>query len=278
MPSHDAVHEVIAHFLTDFPLNQRTCKTQEYIRQYLTKRYSDEFADKITTSFFTKISRSLIEEYDHRLQAKELLRYKILDDEGERIAGMGQSWQRQLRVFQDALNALSYAEFEFLSARILQVLGCDAVWVTPASHDQGLDSFGYAPAFPQDVPQEITKQCRVVYLAQAKHNKRHAVGSRDLREFVGSVELAIHRIFSTEDEKYEDLTISPFGPCVMVLVTTEELPRTVKTIGRNAGIVVLSASDLAILFSRTNSIPKRSERKTLVAALKRLASGFPTAR
>ena len=247
----NCVHEVIAHFLTDFPFDQSVCKTQDYIYKYLSKRYTEEVVDDITAKFYKTITDRLIEEHDLRIRARELLRYRFLDDEGDRVAGIGRSWQRRLRVFQDAINDLSASEFESLSARVLAALGCAEVWVTPLSHDQGLDAFGYAPAFPQNVPAEINAQCRLVYLAQAKHYKRQAIGSRDIREFVGSVQLATHKIFSTEDQKYEDLTIKPLGPSILVFVTTEELPRTVKAMGRNAGIVVLAAQDLAILLSIT---------------------------
>jgi hypothetical protein len=270
----DAVNEVIAHFLTDFPPDQKVCKTQDYIRVYLTKHYSVEVADRITNTFYRPISNSLIEEYDQRIEARELLRYRFLDASGERVVGIGKLWQKRVRIFQDALNDLSDTEFESLSAWVLSALGCHDVWVTPLSHDQGLDSFGYAAAFSSRVPREIASQCRVVYLAQAKHYKKHTVGSRDLREFVGSVELAIHKIFSTVDQKYKDLVIKPFGPSIMVFLTTEELPRTVKTIGRNAGIVVLAAQDLAVLFSRARLVPRnRWKHRSIRSALRRSIRG-----
>jgi hypothetical protein len=274
----DAAHEVVAHFLTDFPLHQKLCKTQDYVRSYLAKRYAAEAVDGIITKFYRTISDTLIDEYDKRINERQILRYKILDADGERIAGMGRSWQKRLRVFQDALNDLSHADFEFLSAYILTLLGCQNVWITPLSHDQGLDAFGYARPFSLNVPYEISGQCRVVYLAQAKHYKRHPVGSSHLREFVGSRELAMHRIYS-EDHRYEDLIIKPFGPSIMVFVTTAEIPHTVKTMARNAGIVVLGAQDLAVLFSGMQIIhPNRWKRKMITAALKQSTRGLATAR
>ena len=166
-----------------------------------------------------------------------------------------------------------------LSARLLALLGCDEAWLTPASHDQGLDSFGYSQAFGPTTPREIRQQCRIVFLAQAKHYEKHKIGSRDLREFVGAVELAIHKIFSTVDAKYDDLTIRPFGPTVMVFLTTQELPFTVKTIGRNAGIVVLSAQDLAIALSNKRIVNKsRWTKSALIRDMRKSLRGIHSAK
>jgi len=272
------VHEVIAHFLTEFPQSQGVCKTEEYIYRFLARRYAVEVAEDYTRKYFESICKILIDEYDRRLEKKELLRYKFLDAVGERIAGIGKSWQQRLRIFQDALNEMTYREFESLSARVLAILGCTQVWTTPSSHDQGLDAFGYAGAFPDIVPLEISNQCRIVCLAQAKHYKKHKVGSRDIREFVGSVELAVHKIYSIEDKKYTDLTIRPFGPTVMVFVTTEELPRTVKIMGQKTGIVIMSAQDLAVLFSRVLIIQgNRWQRRSILAALRHSIIGIENA-
>lgn len=274
----DAVHEVISHFLTEFSPDQRVCKTEDYIFCFLARRYAKELVEDLTNKYFKTICNILIEEYDDRIASRELLRYKFIDEAGQKVSGMGQSWQKQIRIFQDALNELTDADFESLSARVLALLGCNEVWLTPLSHDQGLDAFGYAQAHPHQVPREISCQCRIVYLAQAKHYKKHKVGSRDIREFVGSRDLAMFKIFSNEDQMYKNLVIKPFGPSVMVFVTTEELPRTVKIMGKNAGIVVLSAQDLAVLFIRSRIVStKRWGRRNILAALRRSLKGLPKA-
>jgi hypothetical protein len=252
----ESVHETIAHFLTAYPHDAPLSKTEDYVRKHMAKRYSQEVVDDTIKKHYTYILSVLIDEHDRRSRDGDLLRYRFVDTQGEIVRGIGSTWAKRFRVFQDAINDLNDDEFEGLSANLLTVLGCDMVWKTPASHDQGLDAFGYAPAFTSKTPREIRSQCRIVYLAQAKHYSKHKVGSRDLREFVGSVELAVHKIFSTVDEKYVDLEIRPFGPCVMVLMTSEEIPFTVKTIGRNAGIVVLSAQDIAMTLSKGKIIKR----------------------
>src|SRR5574341_377788 len=269
------IHQVIAHFLSEFPFNQRRCKTEDYVRDYLSLRLKPEYVDDLLNKYFKAIVSILIDEYNNRVISREILRYRMIDSEGAVIEGVGPGWQKKLRIFQDALNTLSHSDFESLSARILAILGCTDVWVTPQSHDQGLDAFGYADAFPKMVPKEINSQCKIVCLAQAKHYKKDVVGSRDIREFIGSVELAIHKIYSTIDAKYIDLEIKPFGPCIMVFITTEEIPKTVKLISKNAGIFVLCAQDLAMLLLRAKILSNRNwHKRGISSALKRSIQGL----
>lgn len=275
----DIADETVAHFLTDFPCDQALCKTEDYIRKFLVRHYAPDRADETISRHYRKIVEVLIDEYDHRSGTHGLLRFKFADNEGERVQGIGKLWEREHRIVQDALNELTDQEFEALSARLLAILGCDRVWKTPASHDQGLDSFGYSYVFRSSIPREIRSQCRVVFLAQAKHYNKHKIGSRDLREFVGSKELAVHKIFSTVDEKYTDLSIKPFGPTVLVFITTQEIPRTVKLMGKHAGILVFSAQDLSIMLSKAGVINLRSNRtsKNLARAIRASLQEIPCA-
>jgi len=274
----EAVHETIAHFLTVFPHDAPVSKTEDYVRKNMSKRYTQEVVDDTIRKHLKQILSILIDEHDRRLRHRDLLRYRFIDAEGDRVRGIGSTWTRRYRIFQDAINELTDDEFESLSATLLAVLGCDTVWKTPASHDQGLDAFGYAQAFPSKTPHEVRSQCRIVYLAQAKHFSKHKVGSRDLREFVGSVELAVHKIFSTVDQKYADLEIKPFGPCIMVFTTSEEIPFTVKTIGHNAGIVVLSAQDIALTLSKARIIQRnRWTKRFLSRDMRRAIGGIQSA-
>lgn len=264
--------------MTEFLPTQKKAKTGEYIQKFLAKRYSSEVVYDTTAKYEKAIIQILMEEYGVRRETGSLLRYQFLDADGERVAGIGNTWNKQHRIFQDAINKLTDSEFETLSAKILLLLGCRESWVTPQSHDQGLDAFGYASAFPAGVPIQISDQCRIVCLAQAKHYRKHKVGSSEIREFVGARELAIHKIFSTEDQRYADLEIRPFGPSMMVFITTEELPRTVKLMGKNSGIIVLSAQDLAVIFLKARIVRVGNwSQSAIVRALKTSIRGIPTA-
>jgi hypothetical protein len=65
-----------------------------------------------------------------------------------------------------------------------------------------------------------------------------------VRGLVGSKELLITRVFSTVGERYKELRLRPFAPIAVALVTTEEIPTTVRRLADGAGIFVFASSDL----------------------------------
>ena len=228
-------------------------------------------------NYLTQITEILIDEYNERHKTKQLLRYEFLDSEGTKIKGIGRKHTPRLRMFQNALNNISDTEFEQLSASILKFMGCYDVWVTPASHDQGLDAFGYSREVEKYLPSN--SKCIIVMLAQAKHYRKTKVGTRDIREFVGSVDLAIHKIFSSVDNKYNDLVIKPFGPTILVFLTTQEIPQTVKRVAAKAGLIVFTPVDIYNIFQK-RAIMKRKKwlERNVVRELRKLARAVVTAR
>lgn len=268
----EAVDEILAHFLTDFDINCRPYLLKSYITKELEKTYSTEHVDTIVEKYYNVIQKFLMEEYDSRLKDDQLLRYEFLDAEGTRVKGIGKGSTSRLRLLQNALNSISNAEFERLSAVILKWMGCREVWATPLSHDQGLDAFGYYYGFKKYLPRRCV--CTVVMLAQAKHYRKHKVGTKDIREFVGSYDLAVHKIFSTLDAKYSQLLIKPFGPTLLVFLTTQEVPMTFKRLADKAGVVVLAAEDIYyIIIKRRFLRALKWSKSNLVRKLQELAIG-----
>jgi hypothetical protein len=173
---------------------------------------------------------------------------------------------------------LTSAEFEAFSAHILRLASCTRVWKTQETHDEGLDSFGYMPYFRMN--NEWVGGCpEVVFLAQAKHYNDTKVGSRDIREFVGSSRLAALKIYSKIDARYRDLEIKPFAPVALVFVTTQEVPRTVKHMARSAGIVVLTSDDLCPLFlSTVTTVPTPITPAWVTREIRASCQGIPKAK
>lgn len=272
----EPVDEVIAYFLTEYDVNSRPQFLKKCIELFLAKKYTAKYISLITDKFLTQITKILMEEYDERQKTKQLLRYEFLDSDGTKIKGIGQKHTAHLRVFQNALNNISDTEFEQLSAVILKSMGCYDVWVTPASHDQGLDAFGYSRELEKYLPSN--SKCIVVMLAQAKHYNKTKVGTRDIREFIGSVDLAIHEIFSSVDNKYDDLVIKPFGPTVLVFLTSQEVPQTVKRLATKAGLVVFTSVDIYNIFQKRAIMGrKRWLERNVVRELRKLARVVVTA-
>ena len=147
-----------------------------------------------------------------------------------------------------------------LAAIVLRTLGCSKVFSTPSSHDQGLDAFGYMKLV-RETPYGVTHG--LTWIAQAKHYRQTAVSTSDIRELVGSKELLVARVFSTVDQRYKELRLRFCAPTAVALITTEEIPTTVRRLAEGAGVFVFAASDLYYLL-------RPSLKKYTVAAVRAL--------
>lgn len=277
MPLPESVNEIIAHFLAEYDVESHPQLLRNYITSFLLQKYSQESTSGILDLYYETIKKILMEEHDVRVKSGQLLRYSFLDALGERIKGVGRLYKRRQRIFQNALNSISHAVFEQFSAIILKWLGCREVWVTPASHDQGVDAFGYSYEFKKYL--SARSGCTIVMLAQAKHYIETKIGTKEIREFIGAFDLAVHKIFSTVDDRYELLEIKPFGPNVLVFLTTQEVPRTVKQLATGAGILVLTAEDIYEMFEKRGFLRRtRWSQRNIQLQLERMIRDVPVAK
>ena len=240
------LNESIAHFLTVFPTRNPPRNLRQYISEILRASYTEEVVEIFLDARYDNLRDFLIIEFNERDSKGISIRYSFADDDGNVIRGIGDLAESDLITFQDGLNELSSSEFEAFSAQILRWASCTRVWKTQETHDEGLDAFGYSPYL--QINGEWIGRPEVVFLAQAKHYSDCKVGSRDIREFVGSTRLAMHRVYSKVDNRYIDLDIKPFSPVALIFITTQEVPRTVKHMARSSGLVVLTSDDLCRLF------------------------------
>lgn len=274
----DTVHEVTAFFMTQYPVDSPPTTLTGRVETLLLENYSSEFTSQFISQFLSRVQSILVDEFNNRFEKPHSLRFRLLDDSGEKIAGIGYTDQHEKIEFQNAINELSSYEFETLSAYILKVAGCADYWSTPESHDQGLDAFGYFGFFQRTSGEWFAGIPRVTLLAQAKHFKSVKVGSKDIREFIGSFELAVHKIYSTVDERYSDLNIPPFAPVGLLFITTEEVPLTVKRLGIRAGIVVLTSDDLYdLLMSGWLKRPKNLTKGWILKQIRNSIKDIPKA-
>jgi hypothetical protein len=241
-------NEVIAYFMTCYPVDAPRRLFVDEVQTFLTQKYSAEHISKFTSGFIMRTHNQLVAEFNDRFGTEHALRYRFPDDDASQICGIGEHIISERIEFQDAINALTPAEFEALSANVLTLFGCDEVWKTPNSHDQGIDSFGYFCLVNSKKSIWQGYSPCMAFLAQAKHYSQCKVGSADIREFIGAFELARKRIYSSISDKYPELSLPHYSPVALIFLTTEEVPRTVKLMSRRAGIIVLSSDDICDLF------------------------------
>jgi Restriction endonuclease len=147
--------------------------------------------------------------------------------------------RRNIIKLREGLRGLSDRAFELCCARILSELGARDTVATQFSGDEGIDFYGRLRLeeflHSADLEPTIQTQLTVWMVGQAKHYQRVRVSTPDIRELVGSVELARSRAFgSLGDMKYPDLRMRLCDPIFRLFLTTGEISQH--------GWVLLSAS------------------------------------
>ena len=253
----------LSHFLCRFDPKSKKRLTKEVIREVAMEIYSADKVNEFVDYHLAKFQTTLVEEFNQRLADKRPLRFQIADDAGvgRIVAGYPQRKLAKEIRFQNSLHRMAPADFEKLAAIILRVLGCKDVFSTPSSHDQGVDAFGYQ-ILVRPTPYGVTHD--LTWIAQAKHYKATQVTTGDVRELVGSKELLVAKVFSTVDERYKELRLRSYAPTAVALITTEEIPATVRRLAQGAGVFVFASSDLFYLLGPA------LKKKYTVAALRAL--------
>lgn len=244
----EEINEVFAYFMTEYAIDSPPALLADKVQEILERNLRPERAEELTRKFLINIQRKLVDEFNERFGCQSSLRFQIIDTDGDKIAGIGDLAETEKIEFQDAINRLSHSEFEGLSALVLEEAGCTFLRRTPESHDQGIDAFGYMGILGADTDLHLINTPRITFLAQAKHYSKCKIGSKDVREFVGTYTLALHKIYSTVDNRYEELDFAPLSPVCLIFVTSEEIPSTVKRMAERSGMIALSSDDLFRIF------------------------------
>jgi hypothetical protein len=262
----------LSHFLSEFDPKSKKRKTRDVVREVALLCYSPEKVNEFLDLSLAAFQTTLVEEFNARYADHRPLRFQIADSAavGELVEGYRPAKLAKEIRFQNALHATTPNEFEKLSAIILKVLGCKDVFFTPSSHDQGVDAFGY-----QDLvaPTPYGTTHRLTWIAQAKHYLSSHVTTADVRELVGSKELLIAKVFSTVDERYKELRLRHYAPTAIALITTEEIPSTVRRLAEGAGVFVFASSDLFHLLSPRL---KQNSAASIRALIKKEGKTIPT--
>jgi hypothetical protein len=261
----------LSHFLCKFDPKSKKRLTRDVIKEVALPVYSRDKVEEFIDDHLTEFQTTLVQEFNERYADKRPLRFQISDPAGvgKIVAGYQRKKLTKEIRFQNSLHRISPAEFEKLAAIVLKVLGCKEVFSTPSSHDQGVDAFGYQDLV-QPTPYGVTHG--LTWIAQAKHYESTQITTGDIREIVGSTEFIAAKVFSTVDERYQELRLRSFAPIAIALVTTEEIPTTVRRLADRAGVFVFAASDLFHLLG-----PSLQDHtvKAIRAFIKKEAKGIP---
>ena len=125
----------------------------------------------------------------------------------------------QFRYFQHRL--------QYLCSGLLKVIGVDKPITTKYSADEGIDFYGKLKlekfVFSEHHFPGVQQQLDCWLIGQAKHYLNLDVSTVEIRELVGSVELAKARAFGSIGEKYLDLQVRVCDPVFYLFFTTGRL-------------------------------------------------------
>ncbi|MBJ7447528.1 MAG: restriction endonuclease [Brevundimonas sp.] len=146
-------------------------------------------------------------------------------------------------------DTISPTDFEKLCACVLKLLGAHDPKFSRQSGDQGIDFFGQAPfssiLAPEALPAGVEASLRVWLVGQAKRYKETQVTTADLRELVGSTQLARAKAFSGSGDPLADLDIKVCDPVFYILITSGKFTTGSRRLIANAGIIAMDGAQLS---------------------------------
>ncbi len=148
-----------------------------------------------------------------------------------------------------ALSELTPEEFEAMCVGILDQIGVNEPQLTPYSADEGIDFYGRLQLeehiLLEDRFPSVQRQLSAWMVGQAKHYKLSQVSTFDIRELVGSVELAKGGAYSSVDPKYPDLNIKVCDPVFYLFFTTGRISSNSWRLLDHSGVVGMDGEMVA---------------------------------
>lgn len=152
---------------------------------------------------------------------------------------------------------LNFNEFEQLCGGIIQLLGVDDVIVTQVSKDEGIDFFGQAKLenlFFEDreVP-SLIKRGKLWIVGQAKHYQKNNISTPQIRELVGSVQLAQAKAFGGDyHENFDKLDIKICDPILYVFITSGHITSSSWKLLERSGVIGFDGAMIANFLAENN--------------------------
>lgn len=152
-----------------------------------------------------------------------------------------------------SVSEVSFTDFETLCAAIIRILGVEDATHTTTSNDQGIDFFGkweleqYFKA--SALPSGFEKQFSVWVVGQAKKYDKVKISTAEIRELVGSIELARMKTFSNEVTPLDKLSLRACDPVFYMFLTTGNITSGVARLLEKAGIIFMDRNLIGMMLA-----------------------------
>ncbi|MGY6551658.1 MAG: restriction endonuclease [Erythrobacter sp.] len=148
----------------------------------------------------------------------------------------------------EAVKSRTADDLEILCKKMLTLLGVKDPEGTPRSGDGGVDFYGYSDfgfiLKEEILPAGAEKNMRVWFVGQAKHYTKTHVSTKDVREIVGSVELARAKLFANSEDPMKKFQAKLCDPVFSIFVTTGRFSRDSRSLMAKSGIVAMDGPQL----------------------------------
>lgn len=148
---------------------------------------------------------------------------------------------------------MSPQDFEAMCRGILSLYGVDDPAITPYRADEGIDFYGRLPLGPLLEPQDalpgLHSALKVWMVGQAKHYQATQAATPDIRETIGSVELARSGVYSRVEPIYEDLQMRVCDPVFYLFFTTGTVSRDGWRLIERSGAIGMDGEMVAALLA-----------------------------
>lgn len=145
--------------------------------------------------------------------------------------------------------ALDPEQFEQLSGRLLGLLNVEQAFVSRRSADQGIDFFGRVPIGkmlkPSLLDMGAEKHMFVWIVGQSKHYPQTKVSTGEIRELVGSIELARAKVFAGGRDPLEELRVRLCDPIVYMFFTSGTFTRDSKALLTRSGVLAFEGLQIS---------------------------------
>lgn len=151
--------------------------------------------------------------------------------------------------YEQFLRNLRWDEFEACCRGILAQLGCPSPQLTALSNDQGIDFFGRLSLKDrlgnQSVLPSVDSVLDVWMVGQAKHYQKTQVSTPDLRELIGSVQLARAKAFADGGAALRGLELKVCDPVFYLFFTTGTISRDGYKLLEASGMISMNGTQIA---------------------------------
>lgn len=237
------------HWLIDLGIEQGWIETRAEAGEWA-ERVRERFLDRLRREYSAFVAVGRPCPFEFNSSSDYMLQGAAFEEPGDSHQTREAKRRRaRLPDYEGALRGLNPEEFESVCAGMLKMLGVRDPRLTPRSGDEGIDFYGYLELeqfiLPGDLYPTIQKQLVAWMIGQAKRYLTTGVSTPDVRELVGSIQLAKGRAYVGTSDKYRDLVIRACDPVFYLFFTTGRLSSESWNLLAQSGVVGMDGQMVA---------------------------------